>query len=181
MKRSLEQAWLEISTDLDEVLDLDAPARQAWLASLQTRDPDRAERVRTYMLDLEKLENDNFLARALPSVLSVNANLVGRRLGSYTVERAIGQGAMGTSHLLDSTAVAFAEDLEPHVRSEPILARSQSSWYRAGKFLVRNKLPVLAASAFLLAMMAALGMALWQTHVAREHAAQARNAGFEYH
>jgi serine/threonine-protein kinase len=69
-----------------------------------------------------------------------------------------------------STAAAFAEDLERQLRSEPILARSQSSWYRAGKFLVRNKLPVLAASAFLVAMIAALGMALWQTHVAREQA-----------
>ena len=163
MNRSLEQAWLQISTDLDEVLDLDAQARQAWLVSLETRDPDRAERVRPYMLDLEKLESDHFLARALPSVLAVNTSLAGRRLGSYTVESEC-----------YSTAAAFAGDLERHLRSEPILARSQSAWYRAGKFVVRNKLPVLAASAFLIAMIGALGMALWQTHVAREHAAQAQ-------
>ncbi|HWM68526.1 MAG TPA: hypothetical protein VNO35_18175 [Steroidobacteraceae bacterium] len=163
MKTSLEQAWLQISTDLDEVLDLDAQARQAWLVSLETRDPDRAERVRPYMLDLKKLESDHFLARALPSVLAVNTSLAGRRLGSYTVESE-----------RYSTAAAFAGDLERHLRSEPILARSQSAWYRAGKFLVRNKLPVLAASAFLVAMIAALGMALWQTHVAREQAVEAQ-------
>jgi hypothetical protein len=69
MKRSLEQAWREISTDLDEVLDLEADARQAWLDTLQTRDPDRAQRVRDYMLDLEKLEKDNFLGQALPAIL----------------------------------------------------------------------------------------------------------------
>jgi len=36
--------------------------------------------------------------------------------------------------------------LRRHLKDEPILARSQSFWYRAGKFLVRNKFPVLAAA-----------------------------------
>ena len=421
MKRSLEQAWREISTELDEVLDLEPAARQGWLTALASSDPDRAERVRSYMADLEKLESDDFLGRALPTVLAVNSqhqtgSLVGRRLGAYTVDRAIGQGGMGTvwlahrsdgrfegavaikllnagllggggedrfvreghvlaklehpniarlidagvsdtgqpllvleyvsgkpiteyceserldvrarvelflnvlaavSHahsrlvihrdlkppnifvtadgvvkLLDfgiarltstegeapkdltrlghapltltyaspeqirgsdigtatdvyslgvllyelttgelpyrpkretlgaleeeilsahpalpsrvarntkaqkalrgdldtiiltalrkdqseryGTAAALAEDLRRHLSDEPILARSQSSWYRAGKFLVRNKLPVLAATAVVVALIAALGMALWQAHVAREHAAQSQ-------
>jgi len=416
MKRSLEQAWREISTELDEVLDLEPTARQAWVDALQKSDPDRAERIRTYIADLDKLDSDDFLGRALPSVLAVNTTLVGRRLGAYTVDQAIGQGGMGSvwlahrsdgrfegdvaikllnagllggggeerfvreghllaklehpniarlldagvsdtgqpllvleyvrgkpitdycdnerldtrarvelflnvlaavSHahsrlvihrdlkpsnilvtaagvakLLDfgiarltgtdgdtakdltrlgsapltltyaspeqirgldigtatdvyslgvllyelttgelpyrpkrntlgaleeeiltaqpqlpsrvargkkaqgalrgdldaiiltalrknqperySTVAAFAEDLQRHLSHEPILARGQSSWYRAGKFLLRNKYSVLAASAVVVALIAALGMALWQTHVAREHAAQAQ-------
>ena len=416
MKRSLEQAWQQISTDLDEILDLDAGARQAWLEGLETRDPDRAQRVRAYMVDLDKLESDNFLGSALPGIFSASSSLVGRRLGSYTVDCAIGQGGMGTvwlahrsdgrfegevaikllnatllggggedrfvreghllaklehpniarlidagvsdtgqpllvleyvrgkpiteycdggrldirarielfldvlaavSHahsrlvihrdlkpanifvtadgvvkLLDfgiarltgadgegprdltrvgnapmtlkyaspeqvrgvdigtasdvyslgvllyelttgvlpyqpkrdtlgaleeeilcvqpplpsrvalrkkqkrllrgdldtiiltalekeqsaryTTAAAFAEDLGRHLRSEPILARSETSWYRVGKFLARNKLPVLAATATVVALIAALGIALWQAHVARERAAQAQ-------
>ncbi len=174
MKRSLEQAWLEISTDLDEVLDLDAQARQAWLETLEIRDPDRARRVRSYLLDLERLESANFLGTALPSVLSVNTTLVGRRLGSYTVDRAIGQGGMGTrielflnvlaavSHAHSrlvihrdskpandtlgaleeeilcaqppkeqaeryTTADAFAEDLERHLRSGETNARTRDA------------------------------------------------------
>jgi eukaryotic-like serine/threonine-protein kinase len=416
MKRSLEQAWREISTELDDVLDLEPSARQAWLAELERSDPGRAERVRSYIADLDRLESDDFLGQALPAVLAVNTSLVGRRLGAYTVDSAIGQGGMGTvwlahrsdgrfegdvaikllnaallggggedrfrreghllaklehpniarlidagvsdtgqpllvleyvrgkpiteycdsehldiraridlflnvlaavSHahsrlvihrdlkppnifvtadgvvkLLDfgiarlttadgdaakdltrfghapltltyaspeqirgvdigtatdvyslgvllyelttgqlpyrpkretlgaleeeiltaqpalpsrvarnrksqralrgdldtiimtalrkdqserySTAAALAEDLRRHLRNEPILARSQSSWYRARKFLVRNKFPVLVASAVVFAMVAALGIALWQAHVAREHAAQAQ-------
>ena len=71
MKRSLEQAWREISTELDEVLDLDPPARQAWLAELERSDPARAARVRGYVDDLARLERDNFLARALPTVLGI--------------------------------------------------------------------------------------------------------------
>jgi hypothetical protein len=69
MKRTLEQAWREISTELDEVLDLDPPGRQAWLEALKQSDPERAARVRTYMADLERLESDDFLGGALPAVL----------------------------------------------------------------------------------------------------------------
>jgi serine/threonine-protein kinase len=287
MNRSLEQAWLEISTDLDEVLDLDVPARQAWLASLETHDPDRAERVRGYVLDLEKLENEHFLARALPllehvhgkpiteycdsarldlrarielflnvlaavshahrrrvihrdskpanivvtadgrvklldagigrgvdigtgsdvyslgvllfelttgelpyrpkratpgalekEIVSVQPPLASRVARKKQTRRAL-RGDLDTIILTAlrkeqaqrySTVAAFAEDLQRHLQSEPIVARNQSSWYRARKFLIRNKLPVLAASALLLAMIAAWGMALSQTHVTREHA-----------
>jgi hypothetical protein len=160
MKRSLEQAWREISTDLDEVLDLDAGARQVWLETLRTRDPDRAQRVRDYILDLEKLEKDNFLGQALPVMLAATPSLL-TVLSKEQQERY-------------ATADAFADDLERYLRSEPILARGASSWYRARKFLVRNKLPVLAATATVIALIAALGIALWQAHVAREHAAQAQ-------
>jgi hypothetical protein len=73
MKRSLEQAWQQISTDLDEILDVDAGARQAWLEGLETRDPDRAQRVRAYMLDLDKLESDDFLGTALPCIFWASA------------------------------------------------------------------------------------------------------------
>jgi hypothetical protein len=73
MNRSLEKAWQEISQDLDEVLDLDARARQAWLDTLKARDPQRAERVRLYMLDLEKLESDNFLGDAEATRLRLQA------------------------------------------------------------------------------------------------------------
>jgi hypothetical protein len=79
MKRSLEQAWQQISTDLDEILDLDGGARQAWLEGLETLDPDRAQRVRAYMLDLDKLESDNFLGTALPCILWANAMSARRR------------------------------------------------------------------------------------------------------
>jgi hypothetical protein len=72
MKRSLEQAWREISTELDEVLDLEPPARQVWLAELELSDPGRAQRVRAYIADLDRLESDNFLGVDLPAVLAVN-------------------------------------------------------------------------------------------------------------
>jgi hypothetical protein len=100
MKRSLEQAWREISTELDEVLDLEPPARRVWLAELEVSDPERAERVRAYIADLDRLESDNFLGLDLPAVLAIKTS-----------------------------------DLRRNPRNEPILARSQSIWSRARKFL----------------------------------------------
>ena len=49
------------------------------------------------------------------------------------------------------TADAFAQDIGRHLRGEPVLARPESRWYRAGKFVMRNKLAVGLASAICLA------------------------------
>jgi serine/threonine protein kinase len=145
MKRSLEQAWREISTDLDEVLDLDAGARQAWLDTLQTRDPDRAQRVRDYMLDLEKLEKDNFLGQALPSILPANPSLAGRRLGSYTVDRAIGRGGMGTVWLAHRSDGRFEGDVAIKLlHTSPLGGGGEDRFVREGHLLAKLEHPNIA-------------------------------------
>src|SRR5882757_3740168 len=145
MKTSLEQAWLQISTDLDEVLDLDAQARQAWFVSLETRDPDRAERVRPYMLDLERLESDHFLARALPSVLAVNTSLAGRRLGSYTVDRAIGHGGMGTVWLAHRSDGRFEGEVAIKLLNAGLLGGGgEDRFVREGHLLAKLEHPNIA-------------------------------------
>ncbi len=145
MKRSLEQAWREISTDLDEVLDLDAGARQAWLDTLQTRDPDRARRVRDYMLDLDKLEKDNFLGQALPSILPVTPSLAGRRLGSYTVDRAIGRGGMGTVWLAHRSDGRFEGDVAIKLlNTSPLGGGGEDRFVREGHLLAKLEHPNIA-------------------------------------
>jgi serine/threonine protein kinase len=145
MNRSLEQAWQQISTDLDEILDLDAGARQAWLEGLQTRDPDRAQRVRAYMLDLEKLENDNFLGTALPCILSASTSLVGRRFGSYTVDRAIGQGGMGTVWLAHRSDGRFAGEVAIKLLNGALPAGgSEERFVREGHLLAKLEHPNIA-------------------------------------
>jgi serine/threonine-protein kinase len=63
-----------------------------------------------------------------------------------------------------STADAFAQDIERHLSGQPVLARPESGWYRAQKFVVRNTLAVSAAVAILLAIGAGTGVALCQAH-----------------
>lgn len=73
-----------------------------------------------------------------------------------------------------ATVDAFAADLRRYLNGEPVQARPDSTWYRASKFALRNRLTVGAAAAVVLALGVGLGVALWQAGVAREQAALAR-------
>ena len=66
------------------------------------------------------------------------------------------------------TADAFGRDIERYLSGEPVLARPESRWYRARKFVLRNKLAVSAAAAVALALAGGAGIALWQAHIAVE-------------
>ncbi|MGB8694672.1 MAG: protein kinase [Steroidobacteraceae bacterium] len=67
-----------------------------------------------------------------------------------------------------ATVHAFAEDLERYLANRPVLARPDGRWYRAHKFVARNKLAVAAASGVVLTIVAGAGAALWQARVARQ-------------
>ena len=65
-----------------------------------------------------------------------------------------------------ATVNALAEDLQRHLSSRPLLAKPDSTWYSASKFVGRNKLAVSAAAAVLVAILAGAGVALWQAQLA---------------
>jgi serine/threonine-protein kinase len=67
-----------------------------------------------------------------------------------------------------ATADAFAQDIERYLKGEPVLARPESAWYRAGKFVRRNKASVSASAAVLLSVTLAFGIALYEAGVARQ-------------
>jgi serine/threonine-protein kinase len=47
---------------------------------------------------------------------------------------------------------SFAADVQRHLDGEPVLAQPDSRWYRAGKFVHRNALPLGAAASVVLAL-----------------------------
>jgi len=69
-----------------------------------------------------------------------------------------------------ASAGAFADDIERYLGGEPVAAHPPSQWYRARKFVARHRGGVLTTAAFLLAILAALGFAVWQADVARQQA-----------
>ena len=71
------------------------------------------------------------------------------------------------------SAAALADDLERYLAGEPVKARPDSRAYRLKKFVARNALAVGAGAAIVTALGVGLGVALWQTSVAREQAARA--------
>jgi tetratricopeptide (TPR) repeat protein len=60
------------------------------------------------------------------------------------------------------TVEAFAEDLRRYLNHEPVSARPDSVTYRVGKFVVRNRLAVGAATIVLLTVVVAAAVSIWQ-------------------
>ena len=65
-----------------------------------------------------------------------------------------------------ASAAMLADDIERHLADEPVVAHPPSGWYRTRKFVARHRGGVATTLAFLLAIIAALGIALWQARVA---------------
>ena len=72
-----------------------------------------------------------------------------------------------------ASAGAFADDVERLRDGRPVVAHAPSRWYRTRKFMVRHKGGVATTCAFLLAVLAALGVAVWQGRIARQEALRA--------
>jgi serine/threonine protein kinase len=73
-----------------------------------------------------------------------------------------------------ASVTALAEDLRRYVEDRPVLARRDSWRYRAGKYLRRHRLAVIAATAVSAALIAGIASTLWQADVARREAGIAR-------
>jgi len=101
------ERWRSLEATLDEVLDLPAAERPAFLASLRARDPALAGDLETLLEEHRAAEKEGFLG-AGPD-LPVPSARPGETVGPYTLVSPLGQGGMGE--------VWLAEQREP-VRRE---------------------------------------------------------------
>lgn len=67
------------------------------------------------------------------------------------------------------TVNQLAEDVERYLEGRPVTARADTFFYRAGRFVSRNKLGVGAAVAVVVSLAAGVAVAAWQARIAREH------------
>ncbi len=74
-----------------------------------------------------------------------------------------------------ASAGVLGDDIERLLAGQPVVAHAASGWYRTRKFVLRHKGAVASSLAFLIALFAALGIALWQAQVARDQARIARS------
>ncbi len=65
------------------------------------------------------------------------------------------------------TASALADDLEHYLRHEPVLAQPDSGWYRFTRFMLRNKVAMIAVTAIAISLVGGSGVALWQAREAQ--------------
>ncbi|MBK9116841.1 MAG: serine/threonine protein kinase [Betaproteobacteria bacterium] len=71
------------------------------------------------------------------------------------------------------TVAALAADIDRHLAGEPIEARADSAWYRARKFVARNRVAVGSAALVAVSLVAGMSTALWQERAARAEASRA--------
>jgi serine/threonine-protein kinase len=92
------EEWRALSECLDQVLDLDESAQDAWLSQLRSKDPGMADRVMQVITARQQAGFSTFMASApLLSVQETQAvTLIGRRVGAYEIEAEIGRGGMGS-------------------------------------------------------------------------------------
>ncbi len=81
------------------------------------------------------------------------------------------------------SAAALADDLKRHLAGRPVKARPDTLLYRAGKFVRRHRVAVTSGALAAAALVAGLGLALWQGRLALAEArradAQAQRAAGE--
>ncbi|MDR2013112.1 MAG: serine/threonine-protein kinase [Rhodanobacter sp.] len=70
-------------------------------------------------------------------------------------------------------ADVLAEDLRRHLNGWPLLARRDNAWYRVRKFIGRHRIAAPLAAVALVALIATTALALRQTAIANERAAEA--------
>lgn len=95
------ERWAELSTPLDELLELPAALRPARLAQWQARDPELARELAGLLAASEKAESQGLLDGAASGPDSLHtpqgpATLAGQRLGAYVLQAPLGQGGSGT-------------------------------------------------------------------------------------
>jgi len=89
-----KERWARISPLLDELLDADATSRTARLAQLRQNDGGLADQVAALLNQHAALETAEFLEGSV--LASTIHELAGQVVGSYTLERTLGAGGMGT-------------------------------------------------------------------------------------
>lgn len=72
-----------------------------------------------------------------------------------------------------ATVNALLEDVDRYLAGQPVLATADSTWYRARKFVARNRVAVTAGALVLCAILGGAAVSLWQAGVARAEARRA--------
>jgi serine/threonine protein kinase len=96
MKSRIDKArWNTLSPLLDELLMLDAAGRTARVAELRRDDAAVADELVDLLGHCSAMEREGFLEGRLPLPVH-EPTLAGQVIGSYTLERLLGQGGMGS-------------------------------------------------------------------------------------
>lgn len=136
--------WHLVSPLLDELLEADEAQRAALLAQLRTNSPGLADDVAALLAQRASIETAGFLegsAFEFPGAVS----FAGRVVGSYTLERQLGQGGMGAVWLAQRSDGRFEGKAAVKLINLSLLARDGAERFRhEGSVLARLTHPNVA-------------------------------------
>lgn len=133
--------WQRVSPLLDELLDADAARRAERLAQIRGEDAPLADEVAALLAREAAVETVQFLEG---SALD-GATLAGRTIGSYTLERPLGHGGMGSVWLARRSDGRFEGRAAVKFLSLALLARGGAERFaREGSVLARLAHPNIA-------------------------------------
>lgn len=146
------EQWAVLSPWLDELLDLEEPARGHRLEALRAQDPALAERLAGLLAHDAAAQGQSFLAA--PAVQSVMASLAadalapdlaGTPVGPYVLERELGQGGMGSVWLARRADGRFEGQVAiKFLKTGLFGAGSSARFAREGQILARLSHPHIA-------------------------------------
>lgn len=134
--------WQRIDLLLDKALELQPEERDAWLRSLEAKDPKVASDLQTLLKEQQELQREGFLeSSALPG----SPGLAGQSIGAYTLVSEIGQGGMGTVWLARRSDGRFERQAAVKFVSLTLPGRAtQQRFRREGSILGRLTHPHIA-------------------------------------
>jgi serine/threonine-protein kinase len=143
MKRINRERWASLSSLLDELLELDPARRAKRLAQFAADDPALAAEVEALLAQSAEIERKSFLDT--PVIDLMRQATAGDVVGSYTLERRIGEGGMGVVWLAQRSDGRF----EGHVAIKFLEAARFSAsaverFRREGSVLARLSHPNIA-------------------------------------
>ncbi len=147
-----KQRWIALSPLLDELLDLEEPARGRRLAEIRAGDAAMAEHLEALLARDAALDDDRFLeqpaAEALQGPVPSSVpplDFRGETLGPYELERELGQGGMGAVWLASRADGRFEGQVAVKFLKSGLFGKGDSGRFeREGQILARLSHPNIA-------------------------------------
>jgi len=143
MKEVESKRWAQLSTLLDELLELDRGACEARLAALERDDAALAAELVRLLAQQVEIEREHFLEG--DALGRTEATLAGQTLGPYTLERPLGAGGMGSVWLARRSDGRFEGFVAVKLLNLALLGRGGAERFaREGHVLARLAHPNIA-------------------------------------
>ena len=139
-----KQRWTVLSPLLDELLDADEGVRMLRLAHIRDTDSSLADDLSSLLRRQAVIDREG-LPERIGDAAAVEPTLVGRAVGSYTLERLLGRGGMGAVWLAHRSDGRYAGRVAVKLLNLALLGRPVTERFkREGSALARLAHPNIA-------------------------------------